>query len=143
MKSTDGKSAEFSVSGGANNIAVRVYGFETLTVPAVEEYADGEWKTVELCSASKPDNQGYGYLYDGYSVYRDADGTYSYAFTFDIGEGEERRFRITAEGEFEGFVETDPFESLPLNVYISSDNMTAIGASFSSMYGSRSRRLQS
>ena len=26
----------------ANNIAVRVYGFETLTVPAVEEYADGE-----------------------------------------------------------------------------------------------------
>lgn len=134
-RTTDGKSAEFSVKGGANNIAVRVYGFETLTVPTVEEYTDGEWRIVELCSASKPDKQGYGYLYDGYSVYRDADGTYSYAFTFDIGEGEERRFRITAEGEFGGFDEKDPFESLPLNVYISADNITAVGASFSSIYG--------
>ena len=135
-KTLDGKSATFTVKGGANNIAVRIYGFEKLTVPVVEEYVGGEWKVFDLCSKSSPDKRGYGYLYDGYTVYRDADGSYSYAFAFDIGEGDERTFRITAEGEFEGFDEKDPFENLPLNVYISADNMASIGATLGTAWGS-------
>ena len=127
-KTTDGKSATFTVKGGANNIAVRIYGFDTLTVPVIEELVDGEWKIFDVCSKSAPDKRGYGYLYDGYTVYKDADGSYSYAFAFDIDEGEARTFRLTAEGEFEGFNEQDPFEDLPLNVYISADNMASLGA---------------
>ena len=127
-KTTDGKSATFTVSGGANNIAVRIYGFDTLTVPVIEEYIDGEWQIVDVSSSGTPDKRGYGYLYDGYTVYRDADGSYSYAFAFDIGEGAERTFRVTAEGEFEGFDEVDPYEDLPLNVYISAENMASLGA---------------
>ena len=127
-KTTNGKSATFTVKGGANNIAVRIYGFDTLTVPVIEELVDGEWKIFDVSSRSAPDKRGYGYLYDGYTVFKDADGSYSYAFAFDIGEGDERTFRITAEGEFEGFDEKDPFEDLPLNVYISADNMASIGA---------------
>lgn len=134
-RTTNGKSAEFSVKGGANNIAVRIYGFDTLTVPCVEELINGEWKTLDLSSSSKPDRQGYGYLYDGYTVYKDDDGSYSYAFSFDIGEGDERTFRITADGEFEGFEEKDPFADMPLNVYIASDNITSVGTSLDDPFG--------
>ena len=35
---------------------------------------------------------------------------------------------MTADGEFEGFDEVDPYEDLPLNVYISAENMASIGA---------------
>ena len=133
-KTLDGKSATFTVKGGANNIAVRIYGFEKLTVPVVEEYVDGEWRIFDLCSKSSPDKRGYGYLYDGYTVYKDADGSYSYAFAFDIGEGDERTFRITAKDEFAGFDEKDPFEALPLNVYISAENMASIGADLGTVW---------
>ena len=134
-KTKDGKSAIFTVKGGANNIAVRVYGFSMLTVPTVEEYVDGEWVKFDISSASKPDRQGYGYLYDGYTVFKDADGSYSYAFAFDIGDGSERRFRVTADKEFEGFYEEDPFENLPLNVYISSENIAKLGSSLGTPFG--------
>ena len=33
IRTTNGKLAEFKISGGENNVAIRVYGFEKLTVP--------------------------------------------------------------------------------------------------------------
>lgn len=135
-KTTNGKSATFTVEGGANNIAVRVYGFEKLTVPVIEEQVNGEWVPYNVASVNKPDQQGYGYDYDGYTVYYDGDGTYSYAFAFATDGGEKRTFRITADKDFEGFgEEEDPFEDLPLNVYISSDNILSIGATLGVPFG--------
>lgn len=104
VKSNDGKSATFKISGGRNNAAVRVYGFDMLTVPVIEELIDGEWKEVKLSSIHTPDAMDYGYQYDGYMVYYDGDGTFSYAFVSEM-KGDERTFRITADKEFEGWPE--------------------------------------
>ena len=114
VRTKDGKSAEFTISGGENNMAIRVYGFKMLTVPVVEEKIDGEWQTVKLCSAYTPDGMGFGYLYDGYMVYYDGDGTFSYAFVTTMTDGAPRTFRVTAAEEFDGFDEVileeeDPF----------------------------------
>lgn len=105
IRTTTGKSAEFTLSGGENYIAVRVYGFDMLTVPVVEEKTDGEWKTVNLSSAYTPDDMGYGYRYDGYMVHYDGDGTYSYSFVFPVDDGEPRQLRVKAYESFEGWGE--------------------------------------
>ena len=101
VKSTNGESAEFTLSGGSNNKAVRVYGFNKLTVPKVYEKINGEWVEVVLNSSNTPDKLGYYNYYDGYAVYYDGDGTYSYAFAFNMDEAEGRTFRIVAAEDFE------------------------------------------
>ena len=115
VKTTNGKSAEFTLSGGHNNVAVRIYGFEKLTVPVVEEYVDGEWNLVDLSSLSTPDAFGYGYQYDGYGIYYDGDGSYSYSFVTTMDNGAPRKFRVSASEDFEGWPEIikepDPFNA--------------------------------
>lgn len=114
VRTKDGKSAEFTISGGENNMAIRIYGFDMLAVPVVEEKIDDRWQTVKLCSAYTPDGMGYGYQYDGYMVYYDGDGTFSYAFVTTMKNGAPRTFRVTAAEEFDGWdeivlEEDDPF----------------------------------
>lgn len=120
VKSTNGKSAEFIVSGSSNNKAVRVYGFEKLTVPTVYEKIGGEWVVMSLSSASTPDKKGYAHPYDGYAVYYDRDGTYSYAFAFNMDGAESRTFRIVADTDFTGWGEDGetPAVQNNLNVYV-------------------------
>ena len=105
LKTADGKSATFTLKGGENNNTVRIYGFDKLTVPYIEEYVNGEWIEYKVDSASAPDKGGYGYDYDGYMVHYDADGTYSYSFVaeMDYTDADGRTFRITAEKDFEGW----------------------------------------
>ena len=103
FRTTNGKSAVFTISGGENNVATRIYGFDTLTVPKIEELVGGEWVEYEVCSINSPDGKGYAHLYDGYMVHYDEDGTYSYSFVTTMTGDSERTFRITVDGEFEGF----------------------------------------
>jgi len=133
---SDNGNAEFTLSGGTNNCVVRVYGFDKLTVPTVMEKIDGKWKSYKLCSNV--------YEYDGYTVYYDGDGTYSYAFVVDMSEGKARTFKVTANKEFGGYEDGwlegdfDKFDvnSLPLNVYVTPENYKQVGASMS-VYGSQ------
>ena len=80
----EGEVAEFTLSGADNNMAFRVYGFDDYAKPTIEEYVDGAW--VEYKTAS---SNGY----DGYTVYYDGDGTYSFAFVVDMSKGD-RTFRV-------------------------------------------------
>ncbi len=78
--------AEFTLTGGTNNAAVRVYGLSDYAKPTIEEYVDGAW--VAYDTSFHP--------YDGYMVYRDADGTYSVAFCVDMTDAVAagRTFRV-------------------------------------------------
>ncbi|MBE6558217.1 MAG: hypothetical protein E7661_04315 [Ruminococcaceae bacterium] len=105
VKSTDGKSAEFTVSGGSNNKAVRVYGFEKLTAPIIYEKINGKWVELTVNSSQTPDIKGHAHFYDGYTVYYDRDGTYSYAFAFNMDNAESRSFRVVARKDFTGWPE--------------------------------------
>ena len=107
IKSTDGKSATFTLSGGENNVAVRVYGFELLTAPKVEELVNGEWVEYVLSSKDTPDGAGNYHYYDGYSVYYDGNGTYSYSFVTTMNGGEARTFRLTASEAFTAWPEEE------------------------------------
>ena len=62
--------ASFAISGGRNNIAVRVDGFTSLECPEI--YMNGE--KVNLASSNG---------YDGYSVFYNNDGTYSFSFVYE------------------------------------------------------------
>jgi len=107
VKSTDGKSASFTVSGGcaventaeadAINVTVRAEGFNALTRPKVEELVNGKWQTYELSSKNTPDKNSNAVDYDGYAVHYDGDGTFSYSFVITITDGLARTFRISAE----------------------------------------------
>jgi len=77
--------AEFTVSGGHNNMAVRVYGFDHWTTPVIEEKINGTWVTYDVASVNG---------YDGYMVFYDGDGTYSYAFVIPMEDGTPRTFRV-------------------------------------------------
>ena len=133
IKTTDGKSAEFTVSGGNNNCVVRVYGFQKLTSPVIEEFVNGKWMTYRVASASKKDDRGYGYFYDGYMVHYDEDGTYSYSFVIPMDKGAERKFRVTAEADFKAWPEVQYDENAnniktegdPLNVYIDANELVS------------------
>ncbi len=83
----ENNTAEFTVSGGHNNMAVRVYGFDNWQAPTIEEKVNGQWVTYDVASVNG---------YDGYMVFYDGDGTYSYAFIIPMDNGEARTFRITA-----------------------------------------------
>ena len=119
VKSTDGKSATFTISGGYDNNVVRVYGFDKLTVPKIEELIDGVWVEYKVSSQSTPDSYGYGHAYDGYMVHYDADGTYSYSFVYNMTDVESRTFRITAEEDFEGWTYDPSYvKENPINVIV-------------------------
>ncbi len=81
------ETAEFTLSGGHEASAVRVYGFSDYTGVRVEERVGDEWVAYELSS----DNCDY----DGYTVIYDGDGTFSYAFLVNM-DGTDRTFRVTA-----------------------------------------------
>ena len=124
IRSKDGKTATFTLSGGENNVTVRAYGFDMLTAPKVEELVDGNWVEYKLNSADNPIN-GFYHYYDGYSVQYDGDGTYSYSFVVTMTDGAPRTFRVYADKEFEGW----PAEILPegnkdyLKVYVDAEEL--------------------
>ena len=112
VKSTNGKSAEFTISGGSNNKVVRVYGFNTLTAPVIYEKVGGKWVELTVNSSATPDKRGNAHYYDGYAVYYDRNGTYSYAFGFSMDDADSRTFRVVADKAFTGWPEdTGPVES--------------------------------
>jgi hypothetical protein len=92
-KSTNGKTAEFTLSGGENNFAVKAGGFDSLAVPVVYEKVDGKWIRYEISSEKTPDRNGFCHTYDGYNVFYDDDGKYSYSFIVTMS-GQERQFKI-------------------------------------------------
>ncbi len=117
--STNGTSAEFTVSGGTNNQAVRVYGFNKLTVPKIYELVNGEWQEYVVSSANSPDKNGYANYYDGYYAYYDGDGTYSYAFAFNMDNVESRTFKIVVDEDFKGWPKKqEPVDEELANVYV-------------------------
>ncbi len=131
---TNGKSAEFTISGGFDNIpddkdqygktriygvTTRIYGFEKLTAPKIYEKVDGEWVEYVVSSSKAPDMAGNYQYYDGYNVYYDGDGTYSYAFVLDMKEAQPRTFKIVAEDDFTPWPEVQVIEpSYPIDLYI-------------------------
>lgn len=62
--------ATFSISGGRNNIAVRIDGFTDIKCPDI--YMNGE--KLDLSSSNG---------YDGYSVFYNEDGTYGFSFIYE------------------------------------------------------------
>ncbi|MBQ8407964.1 MAG: hypothetical protein IJY39_03790 [Clostridia bacterium] len=130
IKSTNGKSAEFTLSGASNNVAVRVYGFEKLTAPKIYEKVDGKWVEYVVSSINTPDKLDYKHYYDGYNVYYDGDGTYSYAFTVNMDNAESRTFKVVAEEDFKGWPKIEVDENTdPLNVYINPEELATAAAS--------------
>ena len=94
VRSKDGKSARFTLSGGENNIAVRVEGFNSLSIPKIYENIGGKWERYEISSENTPDKNGFAHSYDGYGVFYDSNGTYSYSFIVTMTEGKERSFKV-------------------------------------------------
>ena len=103
VRSLNGKSAEFTLTGGENNFAVRVYGLSSLSVPVISELTDAGWISYPISSALTPDYSGYAAHYDGYNVFYDGDGTYSYSFVVTMTDGAPRTFRFELIEDFEGF----------------------------------------
>lgn len=115
VKTTNGNSATFTVSGGKKtdyeipyrdsgyNVAVRIDGFKKLGVPVVEMLKNGEWISYELSSANNLDAGGHGAYFDGYGVHYNSDGTYSYSFVVNMADAEAKTFRISLLEDFEGF----------------------------------------
>ena len=119
VKSTNGQSATFTVSGGYDNNVVRVYGFNKLTVPKIEQLVDGEWVEYVVSSHSTPDAYGYSHYYDGYMVHYDPDGTYSYSFVYNMTDVNSRTFRVSAEETFKGWpYSPSDVKGTPIDVFI-------------------------
>lgn len=125
VKSDDGLSAEFTVSGGVNNAAVRVYGFNKLTMPKIYEKIDGNWVEYEVSSVDSPDAVGLRHNYDGYMTYYDGDGTFSYAFAFSMDGYESRTFKVEAADDFEPLPEIEIVNNDPINVYLDPYELSA------------------
>ena len=123
IKSTNGKSAEFTISGGKGNTTFRVYGFDKLTAPKLYELVEkekidefgavtyySEWELIDVSSAYTPDAYGNAHAYDGYAVHYENDGTYSYSFVTTMEGGTHKRtFRVEASEDFQEWPEVDPF----------------------------------
>lgn len=136
VKSSNGKSAEFTVTGGSGNKAIRVYGFQKLTAPKVYEKINGKWVELTLSSVNTPDTKGYAHPYDGYAVYYDRNGTYSYAFAFNMDGIESRTFKVTADEDFAGWPNMDDGDvqehnltvyEVPAGLKLSADGGTGVG----------------
>lgn len=79
--------AVFTLSDGRGTTAVRVYGFSAASdvcTPVLYEWIGGKWE--------KYDTTYHGY--DGYMIYYDEDGTYSFAFCADMAQGAKRTFKV-------------------------------------------------
>lgn len=77
--------ATFKISGGKNTAAVRVYGFTSYSKPEVTFKSDGEVKDIKLEGKNG---------YDGYQVYLDKDGTYSFSFNVDMDKYSEYEITV-------------------------------------------------
>ena len=77
--------AVFRLSGGANRCAVRVYGFEKYEKPTITYKSGGNDTEMILCSENG---------YDGYQVYYDKDGTYSFTFNVDMDAADEYEITV-------------------------------------------------
>ena len=88
VRMNDG-TAIFTVTGGCNNSVARVYGMESSARPKLLEKIDGAWVEYETNKTE----------YDGGMIYYDGDGTYSFAFVFDMtGQGVEgRTFKVVSK----------------------------------------------
>ena len=127
--------AEFTLSGGENNIALRVYGFDKLTVPKIYEKVDGKWVEYKVSSLNNPDNKGHHHYYDGYMVYYDGDGTFSYSFIVPMSD-KARTFKVELDNDFTGWPEDpDPADNLPpapelpLTVYFTPEQLEPLAKS--------------
>ncbi len=135
LQTTNGESATFTISGGKENtttipyregyhtVPVRIYGFNKLSVPIVYEKINGEWVKHDISSADNPDQLGYGASYDGYNVYYEDDGTYSYAFVIDVTEANTREFKVELVENFTGFEKNEGEDisvvyNEPMNVFL-------------------------
>lgn len=107
LKTTNGKSAEFTLSGGHNNCAIRIYGFDMLTAPKVYELINDEWIPYRLASGYYSYNTNTSRTFDGYGVNYDGDGTFSYSFVAEINNGKARTFKIVADQKFSSWQEID------------------------------------
>ena len=65
--------AQFTLTGGSNNIAVRVDGFTGDDLPQIEQKTAEGWQRFALSSSNG---------YDGYTVHCNADGTYGFSFVY-------------------------------------------------------------
>ena len=127
--------AEFTLSGGENNIALRVYGFDKLTVPKIYEKVDGKWVEYKVSSLNNPDNKGHHHYYDGYMVYYDGDGTFSYSFIVPMSD-KARTFKVELDNDFNGWPEDPdpadklpPAPELPLTVYFTPEQLEPLAKS--------------
>ncbi len=76
---SEGGRAQFTLTGGRNNNAVRVSGFESPVGPALERNSAGVWEPVALAGGNGD---------DGYSVfYNPVTGLYDFAFVLQAQEG--------------------------------------------------------
>ena len=85
MVKAENGTAEFTFSGGRGNGVVRVYGFDSYILPDIKVKSGEEWQTFELAGPNG---------YDGYQVYQDEDGTYSFAFVLDMDKQESYELQI-------------------------------------------------
>ena len=77
--------ATFKISGGRGTAAVRVYGFDSYGTPAVTFKADGADTDIKLAGVNG---------YDGYQVFYDEDGTYSFSFNVDMDKANEYEITV-------------------------------------------------
>ena len=120
LRTTNGTSAEFTLSGGYNNVAVRIYGFNKSTVPVIYEKIDGEWV---IYNVSSSESEKDPHRYDGYCVHYDGNGTFSYSFVTDMDGESERSFKIVTDGNYTEWnkeVYDEDASSRPdhLNIYV-------------------------
>ena len=99
LRTTNGTSAEFTLSGGNNNCTVKIDGFTHLTTPTVYEFIDGAWTRYNLSSRYYPDKTDNTNRYDGYGVTYEDDGFFSYSFVVEMTDGESRIFKIVVDEE--------------------------------------------
>ena len=143
IKSKDGKSATFTISGGENNVAIRVYGFDMLTNPKVErQLEDGTWEEYVISSKNNPVN-GYYHYYDGYMVNYDEDGTYSYSFVTAMEGGAPQTFRVTVSEKFKGWPSEPVPEERPnlLNIYTDPEELFAAIKAANHQFGTPSAEV--
>ena len=127
LRTTNGKMASFVLTGGENNVVVRAYGFDKLTVPEIVEYVEDDEVEYTVSSVLTPDSQGNRHQYDGYTVHYDGDGTYSYSFVVNMTGNARRAFKISASDGFEGWGEMPEVDTTPtLNVMFNSERLYSL-----------------
>ncbi|MBE6684553.1 MAG: hypothetical protein E7592_02735 [Ruminococcaceae bacterium] len=130
IKTTNGKDATFTLSGGENNVTFRVYGFKKLTAPKLYELVDGEWVLVDVSSATTADKVGNAHLYDGYAVHYDGNGTFSYSFVTTLTGDQTRTFKVDASEDFTGWVAPEiPDDTPDIENYWSASDISVITGS--------------